>query len=243
MNLIFSDFDGTLTIDGKLGVVFFDILELLKKQNKELVIVSGRSLSWGHFLLTHFPLNYCIMEGGGVIVYKDDEGMIQEENLISIHTVQALKVLTTNLVKAVPKTLLSADSFGRRADRAVEIYHMDDTDIGKVEDFLTQKGAHFSRSDVHLNYWLEDLSKARAVSHFLKNYFPNIKQTDCLYFGDAMNDESMFEYFDHTVGVSNISKILDKLTHKPSIVLQGKENEGALGVFNYFIETLSSPQE
>lgn len=233
MNMIFSDFDGTLTIDGEIGAVFFDILELLKKQNKELVIVSGRSLSWGHFFITHFPIRYCIMEGGGVIVYRDDKGIIKEENLISDKTINDLEKLTQDLCKEVPEAILSADSVGRRADRAIEIYQMNEADSKKVEGFLNKAGAKFSKSDVHLNFWLEDLSKANAVSHFLKNHTTNVKQEDCLYFGDAMNDESMFEFFDHTVGVSNISKILHKLKHKPSTILQGKENEGALGVYRY----------
>ena len=56
MKIIFSDFDGTLTNNGKLGAVFFDLLELIESRHSELVIVSGRSISWGHFLLTHFPL-------------------------------------------------------------------------------------------------------------------------------------------------------------------------------------------
>ncbi len=78
MKIVFSDFDGTLTNNGKLGAIFFDLLNIIEKGNSELVIVSGRSLSWGHFLLTHFPLKRVIMEGGGVIVSKSKEGYIVE---------------------------------------------------------------------------------------------------------------------------------------------------------------------
>ena len=57
MKVIFSDFDGTLTVaSGKLGASFFELLELIEQNQAELVVVSGRSLSWGHFLLTHFPI-------------------------------------------------------------------------------------------------------------------------------------------------------------------------------------------
>ena len=66
--IFFSDFDGTLTLDGHLTREFFDVVDFIKKHGHELVIVSGRSLSWGHFFLTHFPFNACIMEGGGVIL-------------------------------------------------------------------------------------------------------------------------------------------------------------------------------
>ena len=236
MKIIFSDFDGTLTNNGKLGAVFFDILDLIKKNNSELIVVSGRSLSWGHFILTHFPIDYAIMEGGGVIIYRDDKGHIQEENLLDQSTIDKLEMITQKLIKDVPEVIMSADSFGRRADRAIEIFQMDKAAADKTEKYLKDHNVNFSKSDVHLNFWLEDLSKANAVSLFLKKYKPQVKEQDCLYFGDAPNDQSMFKYFEHTIGVSNISHVIDKLTDKPQIVLEGVGNEGANGVFNYLAE-------
>ena len=56
--IFFSDFDGTLTKEGReLTREFFDILDLIAKHDHELVIVSGRSLSWGHFFLTHYYIS------------------------------------------------------------------------------------------------------------------------------------------------------------------------------------------
>src|SRR5690606_35812046 len=73
--IFFSDFDGTLTVEGSgLTRDFFEIIDHIHKHGHELVIVSGRSLSWGHFFLTHFPLKACIMEGGGVISYINEDG-------------------------------------------------------------------------------------------------------------------------------------------------------------------------
>ncbi|MFA5583962.1 MAG: hypothetical protein WDA09_07080, partial [Bacteriovoracaceae bacterium] len=56
---------------------------------------------------------------------------------------------------------------------------------------------------------------------------------NCFFFGDAPNDESMFELFHNSVGVSNINHCLDRLTHKPRIILEGDENIGAKGVLNF----------
>ena len=41
----------------------------------------------------------------------------------------------------------------------------------------------------------------------------------------------------HTIGVSNISNILGQMTHKPKLVLKGKENEEIHGV-NRFVKDL-----
>ncbi|MFT6632405.1 MAG: HAD superfamily hydrolase (TIGR01484 family) [Bacteriovoracaceae bacterium] len=243
MKIIFSDFDGTLTNNGHLGAVFFDIISLIEKANSELVIVSGRSLSWGHFFLTHFPLKHVIMEGGGVIITKNNEGQIKEENLISDEEITELNRITNKLLASHPKCVMSADSFGRRTDRAIEFADMDVADVEEVENFLRENNVNFSRSNVHINFWVGDISKSNGVKHFIKNYAPHVEKDECLFYGDAANDESMFEYFPNTIGVSNIISILDQLEFKPSIVLEGKDNSGANGVLNHLREVFSSTED
>lgn len=231
MKIIFSDFDGTLTTpSGLLDSSFFEILDLIKKNNAKLVIVSGRSLSWGHFLLSHFDfLEYVIMEGGGVILRRDQDNSIKEEILLYDENVEELELLTKKLQVEIPEAILSFDSFGRKTDRAVEFKLMKDAAIKKVESFLTENGASFSQSNVHINFWIGDISKNYAVEYFLKNYSPQIDINECMYYGDSLNDESMFEHFPNTVGVSNIDKVLHKLQHKPKVILEGIENAGANG--------------
>lgn len=236
MKIVFSDFDGTLTQNGKLGAVFFDLLNLIEANKSELIIVSGRSVSWGHFLLTHFPLKHVIMEGGGVIVSKNKDGQMVEEVLIYDEEVEELEQLTQGLIKDVPECMLSLDSFGRKTDRAIEYHYMQSHDVEKIEKYLKNHGANFSKSNVHINYWLGDISKSNGVKHFLKHYAPHVTPDETIFYGDAMNDESMFRDFQNSVGVSNIISVLDELKHKPKIVLEGKDNAGPYGVLHHLKE-------
>lgn len=240
MKIVFSDFDGTLTNNGKLGAVFFDILNLIEKNESELIIVSGRSLSWGHFFLTHFPIKHVIMEGGGVILTRHIDGRIEEENLVSDVDIENLENVTKELMEKFPSCVLSKDSFGRRTDRAIEFAEMEREDVLDVEKFLHSRGASFSKSNVHINYWVGEMSKGNAVSYFLKEYIPHIQKEETIFYGDAANDESMFEMFTNTVGVSNIISILDQLQYKPNIILEGKDNSGAFGVYNHLREIFNS---
>lgn len=229
MKKIFSDFDGTLTQNGLMSAVFFDLLSELKKKNLELVIVSGRSISWGHFLLTHFPLNVVIMEGGGVISIKEgdlikDYPQVEEELLEKLSEV-------SNGIAALDGVVMSADSFGRMADRAVEFKHMHPDKVKVVEDYLTAHGLNFSYSNVHLNFWAGKISKYNAVK--MLSQMQNFEIEDSYYFGDALNDQSMFKHFKNSVGVSNIKPFLDKMSHKPSTILEGDENAEINGVLNF----------
>jgi HAD superfamily hydrolase (TIGR01484 family) len=237
--IFFSDFDGTLTKEGKeLTREIFDIIELIKKNNHELVIVSGRSLSWGHFLLTHFPLRACIMEGGGVILQIDDNGEIVQEPLVPQSEIDRLAAFTENLKRHFPHIPMSADSFGRLTDRAIEFHLMDPEWILGAEEYMKKENIIYSKSNVHINFWAGEISKYLGVKYFLKKYRTHLKEEDCWFFGDAPNDQSMFESFYNSVGVSNIHHCLNRLDHKPRIILEGEENAGPKGVLN-FIKNLN----
>lgn len=230
--IVFSDFDGTLTFKESLSPVFFDILQLLESKKVPLVIVTGRSLSWGHFLLTHFPfLRDVIVEGGGAIVSRRGK-FITEECLVSESDVLKLADFSNDLARDFPHIKLSVDSFGRKTDRAIELHDLQDGVLfHHVEDFLRKHNINFSTSNVHLNFWCGEVSKYKAVDYFLKKH-KSIEE-DCLFFGDSLNDQAMFKSFHNSIGVSNISSIMHLLEFKPRTILKGDENIGPFGVLNY----------
>jgi HAD superfamily hydrolase (TIGR01484 family) len=233
--IFFSDFDGTLTLEGQgLTRHFFEIMELIQSRGHELVIVSGRSISWGHFFLTHFPqLRACVMEGGGVILSRDTRGEIVEEPLVSAHELERLRQFTTQLKHHYPHVPLSVDSFGRLTDRAIEFHLMEEPWINQVMNFMDTERINYSKSNVHINFWCGTISKFLGVKRFLAAHRPGVADGDCWFFGDAPNDESMFEFFANSVGVSNIDRCLAKLRHRPRIILEGEENVGPKGVLNF----------
>jgi HAD superfamily hydrolase (TIGR01484 family) len=237
--IVFSDFDGTLTLGESLTPTFFEIVDLLKNKKIEFIPVSGRSLSWGHFLLTHFDFKYAILEGGGVMTYKDKSGFIRNHYLVSKDELKSLEIFSIDLLRDFPGLELTADSLGRVTDRAIELPLLAHMGIkSNIETYMDEKNIAHSTSSVHVNFWCGEISKMNAVNHFLANERQEIKLSECLYFGDARNDQSCFLGFDHSVGVSNINEILNDLTHKPSIVLEGDDKKGPLGVLSYLSDSL-----
>ena len=213
--------------------VFFEVLAEVERLKAELVVVTGRSVSWAHFLLTHFPsMRVCISEGGGVISVRDGKHVKDYSQVSPEDEVRIAKVaqeLVDNL-----KVTLSTDSFGRRTDRAIELEYLEEPHLlHDVQTFLEQQKINYSTSSVHMNFWSGQMSKSLACETFLRDYRGGVKKEETLFFGDSLNDESMFSEFPNTVGVSNIKPILNKFPKSPSIVLEGKENEGPFGVLNF----------
>ena len=205
-----------------------------------LVIVTGRSISWGHFLLTHFPyLNEVIVEGGGAMVYRQGDAIL-EKCFVSENDLTKLNQVVEKMAKHFPQVKLSVDSFGRKTDRAIELHDLADlqcqTSFVEIEQFLKSQEISFSTSNVHLNFWSGDISKYKAVCAYLESR--NLKLDEGIFYGDSINDSTMFEHFPTTVGVSNIDKVLDRLKFKPSIVLEGDANEGPYGVLNHLKSSL-----
>lgn len=238
---VFSDFDGTLTLDDELRPEFFDVLKLLKSNNTPLVICTGRSKSWAHFLLSHFSdLHYVITEGGGVLTYvKEVEGRRHLHDMLLVDDSEVIKLekAVIELKEQFPGLELSVDSFGRQTDRAIELSFLkDNPEIDKsVRAYFKDQGIHFSVSNVHLNFWCGEISKIKSIRFFMDEFLKEAKLTEdeIIFFGDSLNDESVFKEIDHCVGVSNIEKVKAQFKHLPQVILEGEENKGIHGVLNY----------
>ena len=235
--IIFSDFDGTLTYKEGLSPIFFEVLSFLESKKTPLVVVTGRSLSWGHFLLTHFPyLTEVIVEGGGAIVSRNGK-FITEECLISEEDVDRLARFCGSFKSKFPNVPLSVDSFGRKTDRAIELHDLQDGILfHHIEDYLREQQINFSTSNVHLNFWCGDVSKYKAVQYYLNQ--KNMNDNDGFFFGDSLNDQSMFRSFKNSVGVANIAIVMDLLEFKPTTILTGDDNVGPWGVLNHLKKIL-----
>ena len=55
--------------------------------------------------------------------------------------------------------------------------------------------------------------------------------------GDSTNDQRMFEAFPHSVGVANIRRFEDQLTHKPGYITLGERGAGFAEVARALLAT------
>lgn len=231
---IFSDFDGTLTLDHSLSQEFFELLSLLDNSSINLTVVTGRPSSWGVFLLTYFKtLNEVICENGAVNVIRSTKSGLPEvitNGNVDLDFVQSLR---NKLAYEFPQIRFSADTLGRLSDVAIELESLNKEELESLLSFARQNNYSVIQSNVHLH-----LSKNSSINKYtaIKDFSASLGlclDHEVLYFGDSFNDESVFQHLKNTVGVSNIRLCLEKLTHPPAQVLDGDENREILGVLGY----------
>lgn len=239
--LIISDFDGTMTHGHKLTHHFPQILELCHSHQIPFIIHTGRSISWAHFLVTHYDeIPFALAEGGGVYVGRDNRNLLKEAYLVTKEEREKLARISKEIVTKF-NISLSADSLGRVTDRAIELRDLSNQDqklVELIKDYFTENNVTYSQSNVHLNFWVGDVDKYKGLLFFLKKEYPEVNLEDIWFFGDSMNDEPMFEKLPYAVGVSNISAVMGKLSKPPTIVLEGIENEGPMGVLRFLKSNL-----
>jgi HAD superfamily hydrolase (TIGR01484 family) len=236
---IFSDFDGTLTsAGGAITSEFHQLLEMISQRSAKLVVVTGRSTAWGLFLLTHFPqIHAVVTEGGGVALTRQRTGLNQAL-LCSQAAIDSISSLKSKLELAFPKQLEHAlDNTGRLSDYALELTPLlKDLKLKqKVEEELKAWGAHFTQSNVHINITFHEINKWESVQHWcvLEGIVWSDIKARAIFFGDSLNDESMFANFEYSVGVANIKSCIKQMKFPPKTILEGHENEEIHGVLNY----------
>ncbi|MGK7960214.1 HAD family hydrolase [Crocosphaera sp.] len=66
IKLIATDIDGTLTKNGEFSHQLLLILEQFKKQNIQVILITGRSAGWCQGIVNYLPVWGIIAENGGV---------------------------------------------------------------------------------------------------------------------------------------------------------------------------------
>jgi len=157
--------------------------------------------------------------------------LVSEKKRERDHT--KLAAFFAELRKTYPKLKLASDQAFRVSDIAIDICE-DVAPLGKgiVRDIvakLEQRGANVKVSSIHINAWIGRFDKLSMLNVLLQNEFklsPAKAKKCTLYIGDSPNDEPMFAFFTHTVGVRNIENFVSEMSAHPRYVTRG---EGGLG--------------
>lgn len=241
---IFSDFDDTLTHESLFSSETLKTLELLKQKGFWLVLVSGRPAGWADCLMRILPVDAMVFENGAGVMIKEGNRiktirLASDKNLIEERKI--LQGLFESLKKEIPQLKLATDQPYRLYDYAIDFIEepppLSATEIEKVLNFLNSTpGITAKLSSIHINYWYGQHTKVTACEYLLKTEgkVRSVSKENVLYSGDSPNDEPLFNFFPHSLGVANIKLFWDKLKHHPKYVTH---NEGGKG-FQEFAEEL-----
>jgi HAD superfamily hydrolase (TIGR01484 family) len=142
----------------------------------------------------------------------------------------------------VPGVELTRDGGGRETDLAfdyAEHAQLTPAKVQQVLDVLHRAGMHTTVSSIHIHGCFGDFNKwmgACWIAQALLGRDLPAELDRWVFVGDSGNDQAMFQHFTHSVGVANIARFADQLTHLPTYVTPTARGAGFAEVARAILE-------
>lgn len=235
---VFTDIDDTLTHEGKLPAAPYSALERLQAAGLKVVPITGRPAGWCDHIGRMWPVDAVVGENGAFYFYYDTEShklcqrfLFDEETRAC--NAKRLAEVSEHILASVPGSAVASDQFSRIADIAIDFCEdvpaLPRASIQRIVDIMTEAGLTAKVSSIHVNGWFgayDKLSMTRILMRERYGIDLDRARNDYLFIGDSPNDEPMFEYFPHSVGVANVMEFAQDLVSAPAYVTTGHGGAG-----------------
>ena len=228
---VFTDVDDTITTNGRLTSRALGALEALIAAGLRVVPVTGGPAGWCDHIARAWNVDAVIGEGGAFYFHVDrDTGKLKRRFWFDEQTRaekrQMMEAARDSVLAEFPGVFLSSDQPYRELDLAIELRNakgsrLPDPVVGDIRAMVRRRGMTTKVSSIHINAYFGDYDKlAMAKIAAAELWGEDLDQTrdQWLFIGDSANDAAMFEFFPLSVGVANVSKVLDQLPVAPKYV-------------------------
>jgi HAD superfamily hydrolase (TIGR01484 family) len=233
---VLCDIDDTLTWEGKLVPEAFLALGQLQAAGLKVVPVTGRPGGWVDQIARMWPVDGVVGENGGLWFYLHQGKMVrryvQDEDTRRRNR-ERLDDLASRILIKVAGAGLASDQSYRDLDLAIDfcedVPRLPPEAIDAIVAEFRAAGATSKVSSIHVNGWygtFDKLAGCRALLAERWGISLDEARERWLYVGDSPNDEPMFAFFPHSVGVANVAAFLPRMKAHPTYVTQGMGGHG-----------------
>jgi HAD superfamily hydrolase (TIGR01484 family) len=233
---VFTDIDDTLTTDGAITADALAALGALKAAGLHVIPITGRPVGWSEPFAQAWPVDAIVAENGAVALVRAPGGglrkLYQQPEAERAANFARMQQVLARIEREIPGARRAQDSAGRETDIAIdhsEFTALPQARIDEVVALMRAEGMNATVSSIHVNGWYGDhhkLSGARWIARTLLDVDLDRQLGRWAYVGDSTNDVLMFERFPHGIGVANIARFADKLSHPPAYVTRGERGAG-----------------
>lgn len=233
---VFCDIDDTLSWGGKLVPAAFLGLSRLQEAGLRVVPVTGRPGGWVDHVARMWPVDGVVGENGGLWFWIDRGRMVRrfaQDADTRRENRARLDGIAGRILERVPGAALASDQAYRDLDLAVDfcedVPELPRSAIDTIVQEFQAVGATCKVSSIHVNGWFGTFDKLAGCRSFARDRWDidlDADRESWLYVGDSPNDEPMFGFFPVSVGVANVTRFLDRMTHHPAYVTSSVGGHG-----------------
>ena len=238
LRYVFTDIDDTLSHHGRIPAIAFAALERLQRAGLRVVPITGRPAGWCDHIARMWPVDGVVGENGALwFRYDERERRLVRRFMDDEATRRAnrerLGVLCQQILAAVPGAGVASDQLYREADLAIDFCEdvpaLPGEAVDRIVALFEAAGATAKISSIHVNGWFGAYDKLTMTRLFVREAFGEDLDAildACAFCGDSPNDQPMFAFFPHSVGVANIRRFVERMTDLPRYVTAA---EGGFG--------------
>ncbi|MCY7387324.1 MAG: HAD-IIB family hydrolase [Burkholderiales bacterium] len=229
---VLFDIDDTLTTEGRLTADAYAAVEALKNAGLMVVPITGRPAGWCDHIARMWPVDGVVGENGAFYFYADHVEKKLKQRFVKTASEREndrrqLARVAERILREVPGAALASDQRYREADIAVDfredVQALPREEVQRIQAIMESEGLTAKISSIHVNGWFGGYDKLSTTKLFLRERFGldlDLHKSAFVFVGDSPNDQPMFSYFPHSVGVANVKNFLDLISTRPAYVTE-----------------------
>ncbi len=235
---VLFDIDDTLTTDGRLTAAAYGALESLQASGLITIPITGRPAGWCDHIARMWPVDGVVGENGAFYFRY----LRESRRMVACHhhgdakraaNRRKLDQLRTRILAEVPGCAIASDQSYREADLAIDfredVAPLPPENVARIVALFEEAGARAKVSSIHVNGWFGDYDKLSMTKRLFAEQFDvdlDTDQASFVFVGDSPNDAPMFGFFEHAVGVANITDFDNQLDAMPAYVTRQSSGAG-----------------
>jgi HAD superfamily hydrolase (TIGR01484 family) len=241
------DIDDTLTTDGRLTALAYGAMERLKHAGRLVVPITGRPAGWCDHIARMWPVDAVVGENGAFYFWHDDAVGRLRKRYVDADDERArhrarFDAIARRILTEVPGSALASDQAYRENDLAID-YCEDVTPLPleaaeRIAALMRAEGLNAKISSIHVNGWFGRYDKLATTRLLLDERFGlrlEGANAELAFLGDSPNDAPMFEFFDNSVGVANVTRFAGRLAAVPKFVTREAAGAGFAELVSYLL--------
>jgi HAD superfamily hydrolase (TIGR01484 family) len=242
------DIDETLTTDGRLTAEAYGAMERLKNAGKLVLPITGRPAGWCDHIARMWPVDAVVGENGAFYFWYDESARRLRKRYIDSDEERArhrerFETIARRILAQIPGCALASDQAYRENDLAID-YCEDVAPLPldaaeRIAALMQNEGLTAKISSIHVNGWFGRYDKLATARLLLEERFGmklEAVSPELAFLGDSPNDAPMFEFFENSVGVANVTRFAGRLPAAPKFVTRKAAGAGFAELVSFLLE-------